>query len=355
MVGTHVWSASRDAAVLSGIALALVAAVLVSLTVGAIHIPLADVVAILTKPFGSDRLVDEIHSTVLLNIRLPRLLLTVLVGGTLGLCGAALQGLFRNPIVEPGLIGVSGGAAAMVVLFVVFGSVLSYNLPAVLREPALSLAAFAGSFTAMLLVVGLARHQARTNMALLILSGVAVNTLCSAIIGTAVFYADENQLRTFTFWTLGDLGGATMPKLMLMTPVLVLAATVLLRQSRALNAIALGEGEAFHLGVNVERVKYTVVLACALGVGVCVSAVGMIGFVGLVVPHVIRTAFHTDHTLVMPASMLGGALLLVLADMVARVVVAPAELPIGVVTALLGAPFFIALIYRAKQRGELAS
>jgi len=203
--------------------------------------------------------------------------------------------------------------------------------------------------------VGLARHQARTNMALLILSGVAVNTLCSAIIGTAVFYADENQLRTFTFWTLGDLGGATVPKLMLMTPVLVLAATVLLRQARALNAIALGEGEAFHLGVNVERVKYTVVLACALGVGVCVSAVGMIGFVGLVVPHVIRTAFHTDHTLVMPASMLGGALLLVLADMVARVVVAPAELPIGVVTALLGAPFFIALIYRAKQRGELAS
>jgi iron complex transport system permease protein len=186
-----------------------------------------------------------------------------------------------------------------------------------------------------------------------VLIGVAVNALTGALIGLAIFYADENQLSTFTFWTLGDLGGATWEKLSLAAPILFIATTCLLVFGRALNALSLGESEAYHMGVNVEQIKRLMILLSALAVGVSVSLAGIIGFIGLVVPHVIRTVFHSDNRLVLPASALGGALLLLLADIIARTVVSPAELPIGVVTALIGAPFFITLLLKAKRKQEL--
>ncbi len=177
-----------------------------------------------------------------------------------------------------------------------------------------------------------------------------MNALCGAIIGLSVFFADENQLRTFTFWTLGDLGGATWNKLIVAGPILIVAPVLLLFHTRALNALALGEAEAYHMGVDVERTKLMIILLSALGVGVSVSMSGMIGFIGLVIPHLIRILFHPDNRLVLPASILGGALLLILADIVARTVVMPSEMPIGVVTALIGAPFFMGLLLKAKKK-----
>jgi iron complex transport system permease protein len=180
-----------------------------------------------------------------------------------------------------------------------------------------------------------------------------MNALCGAIIGLSIFFADENQLRTFTFWTLGDLGGATWNKLIVAGPILIVASVLLLFHTRALNALALGEAEAYHMGVDVERTKLMIIVLSALGVGVSVSMSGMIGFIGLVIPHLIRILFHPDNRLVLPASIFGGALLLILADIVARTVVMPSELPIGVVTALIGAPFFMGLLLKAKKKNEL--
>jgi iron complex transport system permease protein len=293
------------------------------------------------------------YEVVMNTIRLPRVLLTLLIGGALGVSGAALQGLFRNPLVEPGIIGVSGGSASAVVLVIVFGGVVSLPTEGWAFDLLLPAVAFAGGVVATFLVLRLSSQAGRTNIAVLVLVGVAMNALCGAIIGLAIFFADENQLRAFTFWTLGDLGGATWNKLVIAAPVLVVVPILLLFHARALNALTLGEAEAYHMGVDVERTKYRVILLGALAVGVSVSMSGMIGFIGLVIPHLVRILFHPDNRLVLPASVFGGAVLLILADIVARTVVMPSELPIGVVTALIGAPFFMGLLLKAKKKNEL--
>jgi iron complex transport system permease protein len=345
----------RHVFILTSLGVALVAAVLFSLTIGAVSIPVKDVAILLIQKFGflATKEVDSTHDIVLNAIRLPRILTTLLIGGALGVSGAALQGLFRNPLVEPSLIGVSSGAAAAVVIVIVFGGALALPTSGWVHESILSLVAFGGGLAATLLVLKLSNQQGRTNIAVLILIGVAINALAGAIIGLAIFYADENQLRAFTFWTLGDLGGATWNKLFIAGPVLLIASIALLFFSHALNALSLGEAEAYHVGVDTERTKKLIVMLSALAVGISVSLVGMIGFVGLVVPHVVRVVFYSDNKLVLPASVLGGALLLIIADLIARTVVTPSELPIGVVTALIGAPFFIALLLNAKQKTEL--
>jgi iron complex transport system permease protein len=335
--------------------MALLIVTLYSLSVGAVSIPTADVALVLLQKLGlfSSIEIDATHEIVLTTIRLPRILMTLLIGAALGVSGAALQGLFRNPLVEPSLIGVSGGAAAAVVLVIVFGS--AWSLPATgwLHDSAIALMAFGGGLGATLLVLKLSNQQGKTNIAVLILIGVAINALAGAIIGLAIFYADDNQLRTFTFWTLGDLGGATWDKLILAGPLLCFAAIALTFFSNQLNAFSLGEAEAFHMGVDTERTKRVIIVLSAMAVGISVSMAGMIGFIGLVVPHVIRVSFYADNELVLPAAVICGALLLVVADLIARTIVSPSELPIGVVTALLGAPFFIALLLNAKQKNEI--
>ncbi len=354
MRATLTLRAATTPAIITGLAALLLAAALYSLTIGAVSIPLSDVAVIMMKQVGLFSTVptDSTHEIVLTTIRFPRILMTLLIGAMLGASGAALQGLFRNPLVEPSLIGVSGGAAAAVVVVVVFGA--SLKLSAVwLYDTLIPLAAFAGGLAATLIVLKLSSQTGRTNIAALILIGVAANALTGAIIGLAIFYADDNQLRTFTFWTLGDLGGATAGKLSIGGPLILISLIALLFTTRSLNALALGEAEAYHVGVDVERTKLLIVFFSALGVGVSVSLAGMIGFVGLVMPHLVRVLFHPDHRLVLPASVLGGALLLILADVIARTVTSPSELPIGVVTAFIGAPFFIALLLRAKSKNEI--
>jgi len=347
---------SRNAVIVSCLSILLFITVLLSLTVGAVSVPVSDVIIIMFHKAGlfTSLTVDSVHEVVLSSIRIPRILMTVLIGASLGICGASLQGLFRNPLVEPSLIGVSGGSAAGVVLLIVFGASSAWvQSKGLLYHAMLPLVAFAGGLLATFLVLRLSNQAGKTNIAVLILVGVAVNALAGAIIGLAIFYADENQLRTFTFWTLGDLGGASWDSLAVAAPLLVGSSVALLFFSPSLNALALGEAEAYHMGVDVERTKRFIVFCSALGVAVSVSIAGMIGFVGLVIPHLVRVLFHADNKLVLPASILGGAWLLILADLIARTIVSPSELPIGVVTALIGSPFFIGLLMKAKLKNEL--
>lgn len=347
---------SRNTVIISGMSVLLLVTTVFSLTVGAVSVPVSDVLVILFQKIGlfSSSSVDSMHEVVLNNIRLPRIVMTILIGGSLGICGAALQGLFRNPLVEPSLIGVSGGSATGVVLLIVFGSSsVLFQSKGLVYQTLLPIIAFAGGLSATFLVLKLSSYAGKVNVPVLILVGVAINALTGAVIGLTIFYADENQLRTFTFWTLGDLGGASWSTLIIAAPLLIFSSVALLFFSRPLNALALGEAEAYHMGVDVERTKRFVIFCCALGVGVSVSLSGMIGFVGLIVPHLVRVLFHSDNKLVLPASILGGAWLLIMADLVARTIVSPSELPIGVVTALMGSPFFIALLMKAKLKNEL--
>ncbi len=327
---------------------------LFSLTVGAVEIPLADVIAILAAKLGlAVRTVDEVQAVVLTEIRLPRLLQTVLIGAALGTGGAALQGLFRNPLVEPGIIGVSGGAALGAVGVILLGNALFMGLVPWLGNLLLPFAAFVGALLATVMVHRLATHQGRTHITVLVLSGVAVNALAGALLGFAIFYADDQQLRTFTFWSLGDLGGATWDTLLLSGPMIGLPVAYLLSLQKPLDALALGEAEAFHSGINVERLKSVAIVLTAVAVGTAVAFAGIIGFVGLVIPHLVRMAAGPAHRYVLPGSALGGASLLLAADLFARTAIAPAELPIGIVTALAGTPFFIGLLVSSKKKNML--
>lgn len=337
-----------QAKVLLGLGIGLLVLAFLSLSVGAFSIPLGNVLSIISSQLG----VNFAHftaqqSNVLLQIRLPRLLLAILVGGGLGITGASLQGLFRNPLVEPGLIGVSTGGALFAVIFIVFGaSIPTWHY---LGPFALPLAAFAGGLLNTYIVYRISSQFGKTDISLLILSGVALNALSGALIGLVLFYADDAAIRNFTFWSLGDLGGANWTKVGIGFLLIVGPVVFLLSQFRNLNALAIGENEAFHMGVDVQKTKIILLVASAVIVGTAVSMSGTIGFVGLVVPHLLRLTFGADHRLVLPGSFILGAILLTGADILARTIVMPAEMPIGIITAMMGAPFFVWLILRFKK------
>jgi iron complex transport system permease protein len=316
--------------------------------VGSVAIAPGQVLAILLDRLGvgNDGIYTPQQELILLHIRLPRVLLGALVGGALGVSGAVMQGLFRNPLAEPGLVGVSAGSALCAVAFIVLGGGLA--LRPLVQAYGLAAAAFLGGLGTTFLVYRLATSGGRTAVATLLLAGVALAALAGAGTGLLLFLADDAQLRTVTFWTLGSLGGATWTALAAAGPLLLLSLLAAPTLARSLNALLLGEAEAYHLGVRVERAKRWAVLVAALGVGAAVAVSGVIGFVGLVVPHLGRLALGPDHRRLLPASALLGAILLLLADLAARTVVAPAELPIGIVTALAGAPFFLWLLLRER-------
>ncbi len=283
--------------------------------------------------------------TILTDVRFPRVVLGLLVGSALGVSGAALQGLFRNPLADPGLIGVSSGASLGAVAFVAIagGSALA------LTAFGMPLAALAGGLGVTLAVWRIARVDARVETATLLLAGIALNSIAGAIIGIVTARSDDQQLRTLTFWLMGSLSAATWQLVASAVLPIALGIAALMPMARNLNALALGERDAFHLGLDVERCKNRVVAASALAVGGAVCAVGGIAFVGLIVPHIARMLLGPDHRLVLPASAILGAILLVVADAVARVAIAPAELPVGVVTALVGGPFFLWLLFRSRR------
>jgi len=328
----------------------LVVLIIGSLAIGAFTIPPSEIMAVIGHQMGMNSTVDGTSELVLMDIRLPRVLLTLLVGAALGLSGAVLQGLFRNPLVEPGIIGVSNGAALGAVVMIIFISQIAPVFMDNMQNWLLPLFAFGGALLATLFTIRLSRMGGKTEITYLILAGVAITALTGAAIGLAIFYADDEQLRSYTFWTLGDLSIATWDKLQILFPLIMLAIIGLITLARPLNALALGESEAYHSGVNVERTKMFAIILSTLAVGTAVAFTGVIGFVGLVVPHIIRISFTSDNRLVLPASAIGGAALLILADIVARTIVSPAELPIGVVTAIIGTPFFIYLLITSKKK-----
>ncbi|MBX9750482.1 MAG: iron ABC transporter permease [Roseococcus sp.] len=277
-------------------------------------------------------------------VRAPRVLLAAVLGAGLAMAGAVMQGLFRNPLADPGLIGVSAGAALAAVGAIVLGPALFGARSGALGLWLLPLAAFGGGLAATLLIARLATRDGVTGVALLLLAGVAVNALCGALTGLLVFMADDRQVRDITFWSLGSLAGARWVQLPVAALLVLLPALAMLPLARALNAVSLGEREAFHLGLRVESAKRLAVTLAAVAVSAGVALAGLIGFVGLVVPHLVRLMVGADHRLLLPGAALLGASLMVLADLAARSLAAPAELPVGVVTALIGAPFFLWLL-----------
>jgi iron complex transport system permease protein len=279
--------------------------------------------------------------------------LGLLAGAALGMAGAALQGLFRNPLADPALIGVSGGAALGAVLVFVLGGSALGGLNNLAGAFALPVAAMAGGGAVTFLVYHLAKVQGRTQVALMLLTGLALNALAGAAIGLLVYLATDEQLRAFMFWSLGSLNRAAWTQIGAAAAFIVPALLLLPRLARPLNALALGEAEAHHLGVPVQRLKRRLIFLTAMMVGASVAVGGTIGFVGLVAPHLARLALGPDHRLLLPASALVGAALLLVADIAARFGTAGfEELPIGVVTALAGAPVFLAMLLRARRKGE---
>lgn len=334
--------------VLVVLALGMLLAAAVSLTAGASN---ASAVAVLGHWLGlaSGDLLSARDLLIVEAIRLPRVVMGLLVGASLAVSGVVMQGIFRNPLADPGLAGVSAGAGLGAAATIVLGGRFSLPMIATFSYVALPFAAFAGGLSTTVILYLLSTRLGRTSIATMLLAGIALGALSGAATGLLVYLADDRQLRDLTFWGLGSLGGATWPKIATLAAVVGASFLVLPFMSKGLNALALGEAAAWHMGISVERLKRVAIVIVAAMTGAAVAVSGGIGFVGIVVPHVLRLAIGPDHRFLLPASALLGATLLVLADAVARTIVAPAELPIGIVTALAGAPFFLWLLLRRRN------
>ncbi|MGL1192052.1 FecCD family ABC transporter permease [Vibrio parahaemolyticus] len=319
-----------------------------SLTVGPMNISFTDSLRGLNG--AHSELAPHIQ-LVINEIRLPRTILCMFIGAILAICGVVMQGLFRNPLAEPGIIGVSAGAALGGAFAIVVFAEFSQNHPQLMNLAALPLFAFLGGALTTVLVYWLGTNKFGTSVTIMLLAGVAISALSGAAIGFLNFSADDQMLRDLTLWSMGSLAGANWAGIGLASVTLVVLLFWFHKKAMSLNALLLGESEARHLGVPVQKLKRQLILLSAVGVGVTVSICGAIGFIGLVMPHLGRMLAGPDHRTLLPISALLGALLLTCADMIARVLLAPAELPVGIVTALIGAPFFIYLLF--QQRGKI--
>ena len=328
--------------------LALVAATaLLSMTMGPVSIPVGHIAGIVLAPFGAD-LSDftRTEQLVIEQIRLPRILVGGLVGMALGVAGATMQGLFRNPMADPGIIGVSAGGAVGAVLAIALGlnSLFFLALPSF---------AFVGAIAAALLVYGIAAVGGRFSMATLLLAGVAVSAFLGAVISAVIVLVPDNEsLREILFWLAGGLDSRSWEHVRVSAPLILGGVVVAVLLSRDLNLLMLGDDEARSMGVRVAPVRLTLLGAAALVTGAAVAVSGTIAFVGLVTPHILRLLLGPDHRVLIPTSALGGAVFVIAADTLARTVIQPAEFRVGILTALVGAPFFILLLIKNKRRAE---
>ena len=317
---------------------------LAGLAFGPVRLDLAQILA----AFSDEA--DPATQAILTQIRAPRVLLGVAVGAGLALSGVALQGILRNPLADPGLIGVTGGAALGAVLVIVLGAAVLSNLPEGLRPYLLPFAAFCGALAVTAFIFGFARQAGMTSVTTLILAGVAVNAISGAAIGALVYISDDQQLRDLTFWSMGGLGQANWTSGFIATLCILFAGAGLLQMARALDLFQLGERAAYHSGVDVERAKLKAAGWSALAVGAGTAVAGPIGFIGLVAPHLARLSVGPSHKLVAPAAALIGVALVLAADLAVRTAVPPAEPPIGLATSLIGGPFFLWLLLRYLRR-----
>ncbi|WP_046006660.1 FecCD family ABC transporter permease [Pseudoalteromonas rubra] len=299
-------------------------------------------VAILPDAFVQD--ISQLHVSVVTQIRLPRLLLALLVGCVLACSGAASQALCRNPLADPSLMGVTGGAAVAAIAVIALSPKVAF-----INESMVAPAAFLGALAITSLLYRIASHQGQVQITVLLLAGVAINAVAMALIGLFSFFADDTSLRLMTYWQMGALAGASWPAMQYGAPLILICIVMLFIRRKQINALMLGERDARHLGVNVRRLKNEVIFLIALGVGGAVAMSGMIGFVGLLVPHLARLLVGPALRRMLPLSMLLGCVVLLTADWLARLVVTPSELPIGVITALFGSPFFVYLLIQQKR------
>ena len=291
---------------------------------------------------------DPLQTEVLFNIRFPRVLLAACVGGALGISGAALQGLFRNPLADPGLIGVSAGAAfgAVSAIVLVNSGLIFLQLGSFL----VPLAAILGSLLVISLIYILTASFANSGIMYMLLVGIALNAMSTVGIGFLTFVSSDSQLRTLTFWMMGSFGSTSWELLIPSMVLVFITILTLVLNSRKLDIMQLGESEAYRTGVDVLRTRRTIILSSAIMIGTCVSLSGIIGFVGLVVPHIVRLLAGSSHTFLLIGSAIMGTLITVLADLFSRLIIQPAELPIGLATSAIGAPFFLWLVLRLRNK-----
>ncbi len=341
--------------IVTGLFILMLFAVVLSVCIGAVQISFSELVAIIGHRvgWGGEEGFNQQQEAVLFSLRMPRVVLGLLVGAALGISGAVMQGLFRNPLAEPGLIGISSGASAFAASMIVFGSSFLSTITGMFGYYSLSIAAFAGACVTAFVVYRAAMYKGKTDVTTLLLVGIAANALSNAFVGVLTYISTEEELRNITFWSLGSLGGASWSTVSAILPFVLVPLVCLPFYAKPLNAFALGEAQASHMGVRVNRVKIAIIVLATMGVGASVAVSGVIVFVGLVIPHMVRMIGGADHKLVIPGSALLGASVLTLSDLVARTMVSPAELPIGILTAFIGAPVFLFIIFRERSKRRL--
>lgn len=335
--------------------LLLLVSIILSVGMGAVFISPLQVLSILADSMGMKTSIafTETQSAVLTAIRLPRVLLAILVGGSLAISGASLQGLFRNPLADPSLIGISSGASLAAVACIVLGlnSVSGWN--ALTNAYSLSIITFGGALATAIVVYRLSQSGGKTIISTMLLAGIAINALTGAFTGVFTYAASDVQLRSITFWMLGSLGGATWNNVIGILPFTLIPILLLPSTAKSLNTFSLGEHNASHLGTNTERVKAVVILLTTLCVGASVAVTGVIGFIGLIVPHILRLLMGPDHRHLLYLSALLGAIVLVSADLAARTLFVPTELPIGILTSLIGAPVFLYIVIKERKAQKI--
>lgn len=332
----------RPALVIVALAVALPVAMVAGVAFGAVPLAPGDVVATFGRMLRGTQ--GGLADTLILQVRFPRVVLAALVGASLAGAGALYQALFRNPLADPYILGVSSGAGlgAMAAIVATAGATAA-------RFTTVPLAAFAGATLTMLLVVRLATYRGRLDATSLLLAGVAISYTLAAVTSFLMVVARE-QMAAIVYWMMGGLSSASWPYVLMVAPMFLAGIVVPLLSTRELNLMLLGDERAGHLGLSVERFKLLTLAAASLLTAAAVAVAGLIGFVGLMVPHMVRLVIGPDHRWLLPASLLGGAIVLVLADLIARTVIAPVEIPVGIVTAVLGGPFFIWLLVRGRTR-----
>ncbi len=338
-------SRTRNVLVLSALGIAVILMALISAGVGQMQISVSEILASIAHRVGLDWGTLPEHQfaeQALWTIRFPRVVMAIIVGAALAAGGVLMQGVFGNPLAEPSVVGVSSGAAAFACTSIAFGLSIFGNWTTII-------AAFVGGLLATALVYLTARHGGRTEVVTLVLTGVAINAIAGASIALMTFLSDTSAREEIIFWQLGSLNGTMWNNVLSAGPITLIGIALAMTQTRKLDLLALGERPARHLGVNVERLRKEVIVIVAFLTSAAVAFAGVIGFVGLVVPHILRMALGPGHRLLLPASILGGALLLLIADTVARTLVPNADLPIGMLTALVGGPFFFWLIRRTRR------
>lgn len=329
--------------------LLLVALAVVSLFMGVYVFEKHSVIEILTRAFNNDGSIPDSDRFVLMDLRLPRIVMGVLIGSALAVSGTCLQGMFRNPLATPDLLGITAGASLMAAITIVLGSHIKPYIPEAFHFSLLSVMAFIGALLTMILVYRMSTIDGRTNVVVMLLTGVAITALGFAFMGLLIYLSKDEELRDLTFWNLGSLGGATWTKNGILSFVILCSYIVLIPKGKALNAMMLGEKDAQHLGIPVERIKKQIVILTALLIGTCVAFAGTIGFVGLIVPYILRLIFKSNYHVILPLAAIFGSVLLVSADTISRTIAPPSEIPIGVLTAFMGAPIFIIILVRSRK------